>query len=253
MTQSNGSPLAPVLVSQAQLAEQGLAWHLAVFQDLEARLAGDSGFPCVFSKNAFRNQLLKFIFVDTLQTAGMQHLAAGLGEYVELSRSWDESLDTAYPLIVAFSHAAVQADSVAEYHQFGWQVLQKLHEADSAAWPALVGPDPDLPTWSMCFNGMPLFCNMSSPAHQARRSRNLGAHFIMVINPRERFDVFAGNTPGGRNVRANIRSRIARYDKQPHALQLGSYGDTALEWWQYGLVEDNIERADRCPFRQTKA
>lgn len=253
MTQSNVSPSTAALVSQAQLSEQGQDWHRTVFTDLEARLAGDPGFPCVFSKNAFRKQLLKFIFVDSLQAAGMQHLADGLGDYVELSRRWDGSLDTAYPLIVAFSHAAVQADSVAQYHEFGWQVLQKLHEADRAAWPEPVGRNPDLPTWSMCFNGMPLFCNMSSPAHRARRSRNLGTHFIMVINPRERFDVFAGDTPGGRNARANIRSRIARYDKQPHALQLGSYADAALEWWQYGLVEDNIERTDRCPFRQIKA
>lgn len=252
MTQSCGSPLAPALISQAQLTVQAQSWHLAVLADLEARLAGDPGFPCVFSKNAFRKQLLKFIFVETLQPADILHLASGLGAYVELSRQWDGSLDTAYPLIVAFSHQAVKADSVAGYHSHGWKVLQKLHEVDSAPWPALVGQDPESPTWSMCFGGMPLFCNMSSPAHLARRSRNLGAHFIMVINPRERFDIFAGDTPGGRNVRANIRNRIARYDDQPHALQLGAYGDGALEWWQYGLVEQNIERSDRCPFRQIK-
>jgi FPC/CPF motif-containing protein YcgG len=100
----------------------------------------------------------------------------------------------------------------------------------------------------MCFNGMPLFFNMSNPAHRVRRSRNLGGHFALVVNPRERFDVFAGDTPSGRRVRANIRKRIERYDGTPHSWQLGSYGDGALEWRQYGLIEENAERADRCPF-----
>jgi N-omega-hydroxy-L-arginine synthase len=105
----------------------------------------------------------------------------------------------------------------------------------------------------MCFNGMPLFCNMSNPAHRVRRSRNLGEHFILVINPRERFDIFAGDSPSGRQVRSNIRNRIARYDGTPHSLQLGSYGNGGVEWSQYGLIEDNIERTDKCPFKFMKS
>jgi N-omega-hydroxy-L-arginine synthase len=90
---------------------------------------------------------------------------------------------------------------------------------------------------------------MSSPAHKVRRSRNLGAHFKLVINPRERFDVVAGDTPAGRKARANIRDRIERYDSLSHCRQLGSYGSSALEWWQYGIIEENAERSDVCPFR----
>jgi FPC/CPF motif-containing protein YcgG len=235
------------LIPQAQVGDDGKEWHRAVFDEISSRLL-DRDFPCVFSKNAFRKQILQFIFVEDVARGGIHHLGEGLEEYVELSRRWDGRLDSASPLIVAFSLDVVNARSVDEYHTFGWQVLHALHEIDPAPWPTEVARDPGSTAWSMCFNGMPLFCNMSSPAHHVRRSRNLGVHFVLVVNPRERFDIFAGDTPSGRKVRSNIRARIARYDGTPHSVQLGSYGAGALEWHQYGLIEENTERTDRCPF-----
>ncbi|MFD9406222.1 YqcI/YcgG family protein [Streptomyces sp. NPDC059989] len=235
------------LISQTQALEDGVAWHRAAFEEIASRLAGPD-FPCVFSRNAFRKQLLRFVFVESADRDGIRHLAEALTEYVELSRDWDGQLDTAYPLLVMFSKEAVTAHTVERYHDFGWQVLQELHHLDPAPWPADVDQDPDSASWSMCFNGMPLFCNMSTPAHLNRRSRNLGEYFTIVINPRERFDVFAGETPSGRKVRANIRNRIHRYDGMPHSPQLGSYGVGALEWLQYGLIEENNERKGVCPF-----
>ncbi|WP_326952353.1 YqcI/YcgG family protein [Amycolatopsis sp. NBC_01286] len=235
------------LISQTRAGEDADGWHRAVLDDVESRLA-DPEFPCVFSRNAFKKRLVKFIFVEHRGRREIRRLGEGLRDYVELSRAWDGRLDTAYPLVVAFSREAVAARTVDDYHTFGWKILQELHEIDPAPWPDDIGRDPRSGAWSMCFDGMPLFCNMSSPAHRVRRSRNLGGHFILVINPRERFDVFAGDTPSGRKVRSNIRDRIGRYDGIPHSWQLGSYGAGALEWCQYGLVEDNIERVDKCPF-----
>ncbi|WP_213083948.1 YqcI/YcgG family protein [Streptomyces alboniger] len=236
------------LITHTHVSERATGWHRAAFEDIADRLT-DSGFPCVFSRNAFRKKLLRFIFVENSERSGLEHLAAGLKEYVEISREWDGQLDTAYPLAVAFSQDAVKAQTVEEYHAFGWKVLQELHDLDPGPWPDEVGKDPDADGWSMCFDSMPLFCNMSSPAHTARRSRNLGEYFFLIVNPRERFDVFAGETPSGRKVRANIRNRIARYDSMPHAMQLGSYGAGALEWYQYGLIEENAPRSDECPFK----
>ncbi|MCK7621703.1 YqcI/YcgG family protein [Streptomyces sp. RS10V-4] len=236
------------LISQAQVLDGAQGWHRAAFEEVAARLAHPD-FPCVFSRNAFRKQLLTFAFVENAGSDGIRHLASALTEYVELSRAWDGRLDTAYPMVALFAADAVGGHTVADHHSFGWRVLQELHHVDPEPWPADVGTDPESETWSMCFNGMPLFCNMSSPAHRNRRSRNLGEFFALVINPRERFDVFAGDTPSGRKVRANIRKRIRQYDGQPHAPQLGSYGIGALEWLQYGLIDENAERGDTCPFR----
>ncbi|GLZ38067.1 YqcI/YcgG family protein [Actinokineospora sp. NBRC 105648] len=236
------------LISQEQVGASGPDWHLDALRDLESRLL-DPGFPCVFAKNAARKKIVTMLFVEDTGSSGIRHLAAGLADFVERSRDWDGRLDSAPPLVVAFAPDAVYARTVGEYHSFGWRVLRSLHALDPRPWPAAISRDPDTDSWSMCFNGMALFVNMSSPAHHVRRSRNLGRHFVLVVNPRERFDVFAGDTPSGRKVRANIRARIGRYDGAPHAWQLGSYGTGALEWRQYGLVEENVERADRCPFR----
>ncbi|MEU0275241.1 YqcI/YcgG family protein [Streptomyces sp. NPDC006307] len=236
------------IVSQAQTSDFEEGWQRTAVEEIAARLA-DPDFPCVFSRNAFRKQLLRFVFVADGGSDGIRHLAAALTEYVEEAGRWDGQLDTAYPLVVVFPPDAVTADSVEGHHAFGWHVLQELHRVDPAPWPAGVARHPDAETWSMCFNGMPLFCNMSNPAHRVRRSRNLGGSFVLVINPRERFDVFAGETPSGRKVRANIRKRIHRYDGVQHSPQLGSYGVGALEWRQYGLIEENTGRTDTCPFR----
>ncbi|WP_405776281.1 YqcI/YcgG family protein [Streptomyces sp. NBC_00859] len=240
------------LISQAQAVDDADGWHRAALEEVTSRLA-DPGFPCVFSRNAFRKQFVRFVFVEDAGSDGIRHLAEALTEYVELSRAWDGRLDTAYPLVVLFSADAVTASTVADYHSFGWRVLQELHQADPEPWPEDVGKSPDSENWSMCFNGMPLFCNMSSPAHKNRRSRNLGNHFALVVNPRERFDVFAGETPSGRKVRANIRKRIHRYDGLPHSPQLGSYSAGALEWFQYGLIDENAERSGTCPFQPRTA
>jgi N-omega-hydroxy-L-arginine synthase len=192
--------------------------------------------------------------VESVEPNDIRHLAEGLVTYVDLSKGWNGSLNTAYPLVVAFSREAVTTRSIEGYHDFGWKVLQKLHEIDPAPWPEEVGKDPDTSAWSMCFNGMPLFCNMSHPAHRVRRSRNLGEHFLIIMNPRERFDIVAGDTPAGRKVRSKIRSRIARYDGTPHCPQLARYGAAGgIEWWQYSMSDDNCERTDECPFKFVKA
>ncbi|MFG3040214.1 YqcI/YcgG family protein [Streptomyces sp. NPDC048330] len=239
---------ATKLISQSDMDEIAEPWHRAAFAEVASRLS-DPDFPCVFSRNAFRKGLLRLVFVEDADADGLDRLAEALAEYVALSAGWDGRLDTAYPLIVLFAPDIVRGGSVAEYQAFGWRVLQGLHHRDPAPWPEDVGRDPGSASWSMCFAGMPLFCNMSSPAHEVRRSRNLGTHFALVVNPRERFDVFAGDTPSGRKVRANIRDRIHRYDGVPHSPQLGSYGVGALEWSQYGLSEGNSESAGTCPFR----
>tara|TARA_R110001606_G_scaffold8479_2_gene37433 strand:- start:27238 stop:28035 length:798 start_codon:yes stop_codon:yes gene_type:complete len=244
------TPTVTILQSQPYVAATAQGWHRRAYDDVYQRLATESGFPCVFSKNAIRKGLLKFIFIEGNAPEDVCRLARGLMSFVEISTDWNGDLNTAYPLVVAFSHEATQAQSLDEFHAFGWQILQRLHARDTHPWPEDVSYDPASASWSMCFGRMPIFCNMSNPAHIHRASRNLGDHFKFVINPRERFDKVAGNTPSGPKARANIRSRILAYDGQPHSPQLGSYGEQSLEWWQYALPDRNVERRDDlCPFR----
>lgn len=237
-----------VLLTQSDAAKLPAGWQREAFDDIAKVVGETANFPCVFGKNAFRKQLLRFIFVDDSDRDGIEYLACGLTEFVTLCQDWNGKLDTAYPLIVSFSRRAVSANSVEEYHKIGWQILQDLHAIDQEPWPEEIPRDPGSHEWSMCFNGMPLFFNMSCPAHKRRKSRNLGSGFKFVVNPRERFDVVAGDTPSGRKARANIRQRIRDYDGQAPCPQLGHYGSGSLEWRQYSVLDENRERTDSCPY-----
>ena len=150
---------------------------------------------------------------------------------------------------MVFHPERVAAQSVAGYHQIAWSVLQFWHDVDPEPWPGTVANDPHSPYWSMCFLGVQIFVNISNPAHHQRRSRNLGSALTLVINPRERFDRVAGDTPAGRKIRQKIRDRIEAYDGLEHSPTLGSYEAGEIEWWQYGLMESNEPRTDRCPFK----
>lgn len=241
------------LIAQHQLASpdsNAAGWQKATYDDLSARLTPPSAFPCTFSQNAFRRELLQFAFIEAPGAAGLDAGRAALQHYVRDSRAWDGRVATAKPLLVVFSPQAAQADSLADYQAIGWQALQYWHDHDPAPWPDDVATDPETRFWSFCFDGMQLFVNMSAPAHDRRKSRNLGRHLTLVINPRERFDLVAGNTPEGRRVRTRIRERAARYDGLEHSPLLGSYTIGDLEWVQYALPDDNSTAPPRCPFVQ---
>lgn len=227
----------------------GPAWHREVAADLAARLTPPSDFPCTFSQNAFRRGLVDLIFVESLDIAALAQLRADMLDYIAAARAWDGQVNTARPLVIAFSKQAALADSVEGYHAIGWQVLQDWIDNDPEPWPGDVATDPEAPYWSMCFGGIQLFVNFSSPAHAQRRSRNLGAHFLFIVNPRERFDVVAGDSPEGKRVRQVIRDRAEAYDGIPHAPELGMYQKGELEWVQYGVSDDNRPRTGNCPLK----
>ncbi|MDQ2090894.1 YqcI/YcgG family protein [Marimonas arenosa] len=238
------------LIDQSDPARSGYAgpdWHREVLDDLARSLTPPSDFPCTFSQNAFRRELIQLIFVEDTGSDARARLRADLSAYIAQARQWNGQVNTARPLVVAFSHDAVPPTDLAGYHEFGWRMLQDWHDNDPAPWPEDVARDPEEAFWSMCFDGMQLFVNMSAPAHVKRRSRNLGQHFLFIVNPRERFDVVAGETPDGARVRGVIRSRAEAYDGMPHAPVLGKFLKGELEWPQYALPDDNQTFPETCP------
>ena len=138
------------MLSQEQASTDGCDWHRTVLGNIKARLVDDQEFPCIFGRSAIRKGILKFIFVESVDPAGIRHLADGLVEYVECSKGWDGNLNTASPLVVAFSLDAIRDGSWADYHAFGWSVLQKLHEIDPMPWPQDVATDPHSPAEFRC-------------------------------------------------------------------------------------------------------
>lgn len=224
------------------------SWQMNAARDVSKKL-GSSAFPCLFAQNAFRRDLVQLSFIETISPVGLRQLERDLTDYLTDAAQWDGKVNSAKPLLVLFSPEQVQADSLEGWHAIGWRVLQHLHDHDPLPWPEDTSLSPHSPFWSMAYRGTELFVNMSCPAHKVRRSRNLGSGLVLVINPRERFDIVAGDTPEGRRTRKKIRSRVTEYDGQEHCPQLGSYVAGEIEWWQYGIIEENRERTDQCPFR----
>lgn len=244
------SDAVSTLLDQHEALDQARPWRAAAVREIGRRL-GDFGFPCIFSRNAFKKGLVQFVLVDAVDDRGLRDLAVALERYVLESRDWDGRVDSARPLVVLFSPALTGRRTVRGYHAFGWEVLGRLHALDPGPWPESVSRDPEDPTWSMCFAGMPLFVNMSTPAHRRRRSRNLGDGLAFVVNPRERFDVLAGDTPRGRKTRETIRRRVDHYDDVPHSPDLATYGSGATEWQQYELLDDDATaHPPACPFHR---
>ncbi len=223
-------------------------WKLNAVNEILSIIGSKIEFPCPFSQAAARNQRLLFSFIEDANEAALRQSAIDLGAYLERAAGWDGKVSSAEPLLMVFNPNQVNAETVEGYHAIGWKILQFWHEIDEVAWPHQVSIDPHSPFWSMCFAGVQIFVNMSNPAHQVRRSRNLGQALTFVINPRERFDLVAGDNAQGRKVRAMVRDRIEAYDGLSHSPVLGSYEAGEIEWWQYGLTETNTPRSDRCPF-----
>ncbi|MGL4745272.1 MAG: YqcI/YcgG family protein [Dermatophilaceae bacterium] len=224
-------------------------WREEAVDDVIHRLV-DSGFPCIFARNAQKKHLLRFAFVDGDEPKHLDRLTEDVLAFLDDCRGWDEHVDSAPPLVVLFApRVTAGARTVREYHDRGWWVLREVHRRDPAPWPPSVPTRPDHAGWSLCFAGVPIFVNMSTPAHKHRRSRNLGRNLAFVVNPRERFDVLAGPTPRGHRARAVIRKRVDAYDDLRHSGDLGFYGSGSLEWHQYEIQDtDPPTHPAHCPF-----
>lgn len=219
-------------------------WSRTAMAEIAERLQ-DPAFPCVFARRAWQGGTLRFAFCDDDPFSSAY---AALTAYTAFVQSTPVMARLLHPLCIIFRNR--QGWSGQDQHAQAWRLLDQLHRRDPAPWPDDVPADPEHPAWSFCFNGVQLFVNMSSQAHLQLRSRNLGHCLVLVINPRENFDVIAGaNTPNGRAVRDRIRRRVVAYNGVELPASLGFHGDVHnREWKQYQLDEPGHHAPPACPF-----
>lgn len=221
-------------------------WRHLAFSDFGRRLASDD-FPCLFAKKAWQDSSIIFLFCQQQCADEYNEFLGGLLEYTNFVSKTpvDERLFS--PLVVFFDDYFY---GDAAQHRVGWDALNWVHQRDPFPWPGDISTNPDDENWCYCFNGIHLFVNISARDHKKLKSRNLGKYLTLVINPRKNFDIVASiSTRSGRRVREKIRSRIADYNDGVVPIELGFYGEQGnLEWHQYQLSEDGLERPSRCPF-----
>ncbi len=224
-------------------------WRWSAYQQIRQH-ATHADFPCFFAAKAFESEAPVFLFADSAkQIESRAAIAGALTEYLGMvsQRSGWEAASAV--LFIVFKPQR-PARPLVTYHEQAWEILGYLHHHDPKAWPRDIPTEIDDPDWSFCFDGVPMFVNISCPAHTSRRSRNLGESLTLVMQPRAAFDEIAGNTPAGHQVRRRIRARIQKYDLIGPSPALGAYGDRKnREWAQYGLEEQNTEIPTTCPYK----
>ena len=220
------------------------AWQQVASEEISQRLA-DADFPCLFARKAWRAGSIWFQFCERDRyVAAREALAA----YTDMVKTVAIEERLYRPLCLVFR--SEEGEQPMDQHAAAWQLLEWLHRYDPQAWPAKVPDETDDPAWSFCFNGVPLFVNISSAAHVQLKSRNLGRCLVLVVNPRENFDVVASAaSPHGRALRARIRDRVECYNQAPAPASLGFHGEPGnREWMQYQLDEPGLEAPACCPF-----
>jgi FPC/CPF motif-containing protein YcgG len=225
-------------------------WPLSAYSQIKST-AIKPDFPCFFAAKAFESGGQRFLFCESPDSPdSLSTIATRVTEYLGIvgaKTGWDALVTI---LFIVF-RPVTPVLALDAYHAQGWKVLEYLHLHDPKAWPAQIPKDVEDPQWSFCYNGVPLFINMSCPAHHNRKSRNVGDSFVLIMQPREGFDEVAGNTPKGVQARKTIRARLSRYDLVGPSPALGSYGNSDThEWRQYALQDDNEPRELQCPLRK---
>lgn len=242
------------LYSQSEITKmQG--WLGDMGRQILERFNGDNAkqkalFPCLFARKAFAQGIVKFLPIAYVQDKvqyDLECFAQGLKNYLELAMSvWDGKFNTAYPLLVVFE--PVQGYSqTKDYQDIFVQALQYLIDNDEKSWVGEIPLNPNQEFWTMCFHGVQIFINASHPNHHLRLSRNLCDTLVLVINPRECFDIFAGDNESGYAIREQIRKNIDNYDLISRSPLLGHYQLGELEWVQYMLPVTNDEEPMQCP------
>lgn len=183
----------------------------------------------------------------------MEDLVAAFNEYTDFVKRVPVR-ERIYSPFVVFLERNVFS-TLKDEHRYGWSILQMLHERDTSPWPLDIPTETENEKWSFCFNGIPLFINISCPKHKKMKSRNLGEYVVLVINPRANFDEVASiNSKGGKGIRETIRERVKTYNEGFEPVTLGVYGEKGnYEWKQYQLEEPGGLELTECPLHIRKS
>jgi uncharacterized protein len=214
-------------------------WQSVLFSEFEAQMSSASRpFPCVFGVAGFRQDQLRFLFLDPFD---VEVLGRQLGLFVSECRSYGSNTS----LVVFTRPRPVQ--TIDAYYRKLWSTLDQLARLDKSPWPKAIPQQIDDPLWEFSFAGEPIFVVCSTPAHVLRQSRRSSA-FMLTFQPRWVFEKILGTEKAAAAAFAEVRRRLLPYDGTSPSPLLGRYGDRdGREYRQYFLDDDN-EIARLCPF-----
>jgi FPC/CPF motif-containing protein YcgG len=230
-------------------------WACRQYESFDEKLLGDRGgtsFPCHFGVDAQRNGGALYTFVPNpvepgaYDADGLAALADVLEAYLETFRMHGSRTS----LVTLFGPPRDRdAWDERAYRKAFWDVLQALHDADDAPWPADIPTDPAHPQFEFCYGGEPMFVTGAAPFYDERASRYNGVGLEITFQPRAVFAGITGDTNAGQRARDQIHDRIEDYDGAGVHPHIGDWeDDDSHEWKQYLLpTDDGTYADDACP------
>ncbi len=216
-------------------------WQSVLFSEFEAQMSSEARpFPCVFGVAGFRQDQLRYLFLDPFE---IEVLGEQLALFVSQCRSHGPNTS----LMVFTRPRPVQ--TLDAYYKKLWDTLDQLARTDKSPWPTEIPEQIDHPMWEFSFAGEPIFVVCSTPAHVTRQSRRSSA-FMLTFQPRWVFEKILGTEKAAEAAFAEVRKRLIPYDSMAPSPLLGRYGShDGREYQQYFLQDDNQVPAE-CPYHK---
>lgn len=224
-------------------------WERSALEAFEAKMEDkDKPFPCIPATIGFATNQVRYGFIsDPGELKSIFELGNLLETYTEQSKSFGK-----YTSLIVFYEVTENAKNtytVEEFEQLFWKQLGGLSGIDGMEWPERIPTDPHDPLWEFCFHGEKYFMYCATPAHKNRQSRHFDT-MMLAITPRWVLEEFGKNESFAKNIKKQVRKRLAKYDSIEIHPDLNSYGsDDNFEWRQYFLRDDDTSLA-KCPFHQ---
>lgn len=120
-------------------------WAKDAYEGFACRMQDDS-FPCPFSKKAWTDSSLFFLFCECMPSDGQmkkyQDFFSGLTNYTQFVIKTEARLRLFSPLVVFFSKSFCDDHNQL---QCGWEILNAVNKMDIQDWPQEIPLDPENP------------------------------------------------------------------------------------------------------------
>jgi FPC/CPF motif-containing protein YcgG len=165
-------------------------------------MVGDPAYPCLGAKAVFRRDGVTHVVLDDMDSPATPDI---LLEHLEEFARGGFDADGFHSFIASFRAPRHEDEAAFEHSLF--DLLQQLHDADSAPWAAGVQSDPADPHFAFSVRGTAYFIVGLHPA--ASRLARRTPLPTLVFNPHEQFERLRDE---GRYER--MRTRIRARDEQ---------------------------------------
>ena len=235
---------------QVESAYPVQTWQRQAYDSFVATLVAKSlVFPCIYATKGFKANEQRFLFLDSDDLSSASNVSAVAWALIDyLPQSYQLGPNTS---LVILCNTSQHPRSVQAYHDAYWSFLKSLRALDPKPWPADFPEKIDTDNWCFCFNGIPTFTVVQTPAHEQRQSR-YAPNLSVVIQPKWIFDVLFSTPKKRTGALKTVRELLRDYDSIPVSPDLKNYGDEgSRESQQYFLLDEN--KTALCPYETLKA